>query len=315
MSTDTDCNMPYHGPYQKKISLRVLGYSGYDLRVDDFGQICCWSYYRVGNAVNGRMLSPNNGRVQLSDDNGKKHKFFLYALWCTAVHGPPPSVENQRWSVHHIDLNHSNNNPNNIRWATARQQNINRNAYKRNMKWVPFTEADKLMVPKKFMHRWFIQTGFEVKQKNKDSVWLKAIDRSLSFDYVLCCISSRPYLMSRIITHVFGDRDDVVLKDICDESIIIEHIDNNKLNNCKDNLLVSNQSNNMNSWHASGKSTRKRVYAMSIVDNTDMRVFESAAEAAREIPNTHSTHIISVCKGRKRYKTAGGFLFSYNPFN
>lgn len=312
MSSTDDCKEPFHGPYPLKIRLDELGYIGYDLRIDESGQIQCWSMSKTGGAADGRMLKSHNGRVQLYG-NGEKSTVRLHKIWCLVVHGPPPS-DGQKWSVDHIDRNHKNNSPFNLRWATASQQSVNRDTWRHKMVWVPLTDDDEILERRQFLHRWFIETGYEVKLRKKDCVWRKAVSRTLTHDgYVHCDINKCSYGMNRIITHIFGGRDDIKLVDIYDDSIIIEHLDHDKTNNHKNNLLVSNQSNNMKTWHASGKSNKRAVYAMSKEDETDVREFDSAADASRKIQRGGGTNITRVCRGQTA--SAYGFYWSYEPFN
>jgi hypothetical protein len=312
---DDDWKGPFHGPYQQRISLEVLGFPGYDLRIGEDGQIQCWSMYRTGGAVNGRMMSPNpQYQVDLRKD-GVGKIFRLYNLWCTAVHGPHPE-DGQWWTVDHIDQDHSNNSPANLRWATLSQQSANRKKMERTVELVPLTPEETLLERRQFLNRWFIETGYEVKcLKKHKSIWRKAVNRGLNIGYVRLLIKRYNYGMNRIIAHIFGGQNGDKLQDIYDESVIIEHIDNNKQNNDKNNLRVSNQSTNMQSWHASGTSNKRKVYAISMDDDDAVMLeFDSATEAARAIPGAHQSAITTICKGNGKRKSTGRHYFSYEPF-
>lgn len=161
---DDDWMGPFHGPYQQRISLEGIGFPGYDLRIGEDGQFKCWSMHRVGDAVDGRMIYHGALDQVKLHRSGKSHHFFVYQLWCRAVHGPPPA-DGQTYTVDHIDQNHANNNPNNVRWATQMQQVANRKkTYDRSIEWIPFTDDEER---RQFKHRWFIQTGHEVRQLKK----------------------------------------------------------------------------------------------------------------------------------------------------
>lgn len=314
---DEDVKEPFYGPHLAEYAIRweeldgtVNDYTGlYELRTDESGQVCAWSLPRLGTS--GKRLNQSQGRVFLSKGNVKK-SYALHQLWGWCVIGPPPA-DGQQYSIDHIDMNHCNNNPYNLRWATPSQQAKNRKKHERKMKWVPATDDEMLLEKRQFLHGWFLETGVQLKQK-KDGTWYKAVERvPENTGYYMCTLGDVSCLIQRIMAHIFGGDDGIYLKDINDESIIIEHLDNDKTNNNRNNLRVSTRKNNVESWHASGKSTKKRVYAKSMDDPNDLRVFDSAAEAARKIPKACKSGISLACSGKYAY--CGNFFWSFKPFN
>lgn len=98
----------------------------------------------------------------------------------------------------------------------------------------------------------------------------------------------------------------------------INHKDEDKLNNHKDNLEWCSYSYN-NSYNGKGKkigeklrNDLKRCKAVIGIDCTTGLIlkFPSAREVERTLGINNSS-IIQCCKGRKRYKTAGGFYWYY----
>jgi hypothetical protein len=318
-SLTDDCKEPFCGPHKQAYAVKwedadgtVHDYTGlYELRIDDKGQFYMWSLPKQGS-VAGIKINPNpSGQVALYKVGLKRRHFYLWRVWTFVVIGLPPS-DGQVYTVDHIDQNRQNNSTYNMRWATPSQQNANRKKFKRTIKKVPLTDDEMLLERRQLGGRYFILSGYEV--YNTKNGWMKAVDRQLTKDgYIHCKMGRKHRGMNRIVTHLFGGDDDIYLDDIDDDTVIIEHLDDDKTNNHKNNLRVSTQKKNVESWHASGKSTKKRVYAMSKEDETDLREFDSAADASRKIPRASPQNIGTACK--KTHLTAGGFYWSHQPFD
>ena len=90
----------------------------------------------------------------------------------------------------------------------------------------------------------------------------------------------------------------------------INHIDENKKNNCVDNLEWCNAKYNINYGEHNkkvGKSHCKKVYCVELG-----KVFESAKLAAMQLGLSDS-NIAKCCKGK--YKTTGGYHWEYADDN
>lgn len=86
----------------------------------------------------------------------------------------------------------------------------------------------------------------------------------------------------------------------------INHIDENKKNNCVDNLEWCDAKYNINYGEHNkkvAKSHCKKVYCVELD-----RVFESAKSAATQL-NLSDSNIAKCCKGK--YKTTGGYRWKY----
>lgn len=285
-------------------------YTGlYELRFDDAEQVYVYSVPRSGYPAGRKLATSVGGQLKLSKD-GITCAYLTHRLFVMTVIGPPPADGN--YTVDHIDRDHTNNSAYNLRWATPEQQAANRRDLIVEMKWVSLDDNEQMLVPRQFQGHYFIETGFKIRETKNG--WLKAVNRKKNNrGYYLCHINDQMYLMHRIITYLFGGKDGVCLDDIDDAEVKIEHLDDDKTNNHKNNLRVSTQKNNVESWHASGKSNKRRVYAMSVGDSIEKYEFESAAEASRKFPKASRSHIGEVCKGK--HQTAGGFYWSFEPFD
>lgn len=82
----------------------------------------------------------------------------------------------------------------------------------------------------------------------------------------------------------------------------VNHKDENKLNNCVENLEWMTAKENMN-YGTRTQRTRKRVYCVELD-----KVFDGVRVAAKEL-GLHSNHISYCCNGKQ--KTTGGYHWKY----
>jgi hypothetical protein len=72
----------------------------------------------VCRILSGKVLSPtDNGHGYLSVQLGSNVRRYVHRLVCEAFHGPAP----KNHQVAHRDGNRKNNAPNNLRWATVKE--------------------------------------------------------------------------------------------------------------------------------------------------------------------------------------------------
>lgn len=90
----------------------------------------------------------------------------------------------------------------------------------------------------------------------------------------------------------------------------INHIDENKQNNCLENLEYCSASYNVNYGQGKWKATKKRTKLLSkkVICIETGQVFENAKEASNNNESLRR-HICDVCNGNRR--TAGGFHWMY----
>ena len=90
----------------------------------------------------------------------------------------------------------------------------------------------------------------------------------------------------------------------------VNHKDENKHNNCVDNLEWCSQQYNMNygSFRVNSAKAHKKPVIQLTLENKFMKRWASAKDAAQQL-NLYATAITACCKG-KNYKT-GGFRWKY----
>jgi len=104
----------------------VPGFSADKLRVSNAG------FYQVYSQ--GRWLKPSAGAENVKKDGTMRHvarvdgnPYYVYQLVLRAFEGPRP----HKTTADHIDQNTSNNNADNLRWATTSKQNTNQRTDKK----------------------------------------------------------------------------------------------------------------------------------------------------------------------------------------
>ena len=86
----------------------------------------------------------------------------------------------------------------------------------------------------------------------------------------------------------------------------VNHKDENKSNNCVENLEWCDAKYNMN-YGTRNERAAKKLSKPVYCEELD-RVFDGSRQAAREL-GLHNSNIISCCKGK--YKTSGGYHWKY----
>ena len=92
----------------------------------------------------------------------------------------------------------------------------------------------------------------------------------------------------------------------------VNHIDENKENNCKENLEWKDMSY-QNSYGVGAKNRndfKKRKVNQYDMQGNFIKTWESI-QAVALVHNLNPSSIVCVCKGTRRYKSTGGYKFKY----
>lgn len=87
---------------------------------------------------------------------------------------------------------------------------------------------------------------------------------------------------------------------------LINHKDENKENNCVENLEWCNNSYNL--MYGNTQNNKKREILQYDIDNKFIRKWNSIMQVEREL-NIKNNNIVSCCKGKRQ--SAGGFIWRY----
>jgi len=292
----------------------VYDYTGlYELDVDETtGQICMFSSPNKVRKWRRMLVRKKNGQVYLSKSNVSL-KFTLHDVWMRVVVGPPPE-DGEAYTVDHIDRDHSNNAPSNLRWASKSTQAKNKNPYKHAISWQPFEGDDEIL---EFKGRFFIARGYELR-KDKSGSWKIGMGRKTTdggYNRINFGKSKNHCRLNRVIAFLFGDSNGVKIDSvnyIKGVSLEVDHIDHCKSNDNFMNLIVCTHKENTQATHDRGKSNhfKKRVYSQS-VETGQLSEYDSTIDASAKL-GLDSSNISKVCL--KKLKTAGGYYLSYTPF-
>ena len=130
--------------------------------------------------------------------------------------------------------------------------------------------------------------------------FLKYSDNGKGYYQVILCKEGKKktFLIHRLVAQAFIPNPNNLPE--------VNHKDEDKSNNCVENLEWMSKIDNINYGTGSKRSAEKRSKPIYCVELD--KVFKSGKEAAEEL-GLHNSHISNVCKGI--YKTTGGYHFRY----
>ena len=100
--------------------------------IDDYDNYLVSNYGNVKNSKTNRILKPGNHKqgykLVVLSKNGKYKSFRVHRLVGLAFLENPDNKQ----MIDHIDENKANNNVNNLRWATPKDNQYNQDKYKNN---------------------------------------------------------------------------------------------------------------------------------------------------------------------------------------
>lgn len=255
------------------------------------------------NSETGKYLIGNYNETgyhyyRLSKD-GKKKMFFAHRLVAEAF---LPN-ENNLPVVNHIDGNKTNNNVNNLEWASYSENTIHwHNSKKIARQQTEYYEEDLPNETWKEYNNYLISSKGRIRRKEKNNLLHPVITNG----YYKVRLSNnglvQDYLIHQLVYEIFNGPYDK-------KQYIIDHIDGNKLNNDINNLRLSTNSNNAYAalYEQHTNSSAKKVAQYNLKGEL-LNTFLSTKDAARQL-NLDSSTISKVCRGVN--KTHGGFKFKY----
>lgn len=142
--------------------------------------------------------------------------------------------------------------------------------------------------------------------KKKGELLSNCVD-SGGYHYVGLCVNGKHknFLIHKLVMSAFVGEPPI-------DKPEINHIDEDKSNNCLSNLHYCDRKFNANysyTWKKAIDVCKKPVLQFT-KDGRFVAEYESAAEAAREIGKKRS-NISACCLGKKRCKSVGGYIWKY----
>ena len=142
--------------------------------------------------------------------------------------------------------------------------------------------------------------------KNDKVKLLKQFKCKSGYMQVILCSKSikKVYLVHRLVAQAFI-KNKYGYKEI-------NHKDENKLNNCVDNLEWCTRAYNMNYGDIKKKQSecKKIKVAKYTINGKLIKIYKSIKEASSE-NNLKSTNIVKCCKHKEHYNTCGNYKWEY----
>ena len=256
----------------------------------------------AGKILRGSISEHGYKYYRLSK-NGFKKMFYAHRLVAEVFIENPNNLP----VVNHKDGNKLNNNIENLEWVT--QQDNMFHAHKENL-IAPVTKHEyyKEDLPNE---EWkqipnFHYSISSLGRVRNDETYL-LLKPSLTCGYYKVRLSQdgavTDILVHKLVYCVFNNIQEIP------KGYIIDHINAIKIDNSLSNLRLLTLSENVNKAYYEQKTNNscKKVIQLTL-DGKEIKVFNSCADAAREL-NLDSSTISKVCRGIN--KTHGGFKFKY----
>ena len=177
-------------------------------------------------------------RVSLSS-GGIRKTILVHRAYLLVFRGVPPTDDHGRpYTGDHINNNHLDNAPHNLRWSSIAEQNRKRHVGRRSVRYLrdfAFEPGEEVApFPSRRSSWMFTSLGRVIFNKK-----LRVGARPGRDGYHTVKIDGKQYYLHRIIAHVF------LKYDLADQKNIIMHIDHVKANCSVANLRIGTQRDNM----------------------------------------------------------------------
>lgn len=248
---------------------------------------------------------------------------------------------NEVSSVDHIDRNRTNNHPQNLRWASGTEQNLNRilcqkredliaqikdgliiDFYEKRSLLEIF-DIDEIEIPNKGLfyngYLWINERFTDLDMINESWVQINVCDINIEISNMgrvknnrgktFGSLTSSGYKRTKISGKDFFVHRLVIsaFRGHISENLVVNHIDRNKENNRLDNLEVITPSEN--TTHAVNSGTNMTKPILQINANNDVIAKFPSIREANKATKIYYTGIAEVARGER--KTAGGFTWKF----
>jgi uncharacterized protein YaiE (UPF0345 family) len=290
---------------EKNEKFKLLNLPNYDnlYKISNYGKV-----YSLRNNDYMKITENKNGYniVRLTDLNSKSKIYRVHRLVALLF----VKNKNNKDVVDHINNKRNDNYYKNLRWVTTKEnmQNISKNTIytQKNNDIVDMnnnTNKD-LLNNKNYKNIGIINnmdfSNYQINEYGnviKNGINLKYSTLDGYFCVNICDKNEKKYKSMRIhrlVAYVFLNKPEKFTDDF-----VVNHIDNNRLNNYYKNL----------EWCTSKENTTKyftkRIQQVDINTNKVIKEYKTFTEIYEELGKTYNSHISKCCKGI--YKTAHGY--------
>lgn len=336
---DDDVFVDEDGNVFKDFRLLIFGVWDYEDQIyrlynfgKTYGMASVNGIHRVINRITGRILR-RGGQIDMSSADltvtpvlpfGRKPQgtFQSASLSLLVYVGPPPLEPNgtgglRAYTCDHIDKNHDNDDPTNLRWSSKSEQTTNRKSFSRRARWIPtakpsLLEYHRFVYKRKNTNYYISKSGNVVKWgpiSRGPSRWLTlvCIKQCKTTGRVSVNICGSNFLRSRLVAYTWPDEtlDSILLDDIDDKSIVVRHFpDPNPTNDHRSNLKTGTMADNSRDMHEQGRGNDVPVNAY--LDGNIVGTYSSIKDA-ENVLGVYGANISKVLNGKRGH--AGGYTF------
>ena len=264
-------------------------------------------------SILGLVTTPASHKESL-----QKYIFKVTArLWLLTFVGEPSiDANNKHYTCDHIDIDHTNNRPSNLRWASLSDQAKNHKNTAKFATWITVITQPTLE-PIPFGFKQFRESKQYFNNSGDNIVYMcgrwKKIQniQPMRTGYIMVSTAvEMRRLLHRVVAHMFGDRNGVFLQDLDDTTLVIDHVDSNRTNNKNTNLQVVTLRQNNQATHDRGLGNAKAVIRYTVINGvkTEPTQFDSITSAAKDIGVVMS-NVNRILNGTR--KNVKGYTFRY----